>query len=74
MPDYDKPLTKEEKQRIIDRHHYLVDKMNETLGGILKYEDEAILRKLDDPKEIAIYRMNEDIKEEQQNVILFSLL
>lgn len=62
MPDYDKPLTQEEKQRIIDRHHYLVDKMNETLGGVLKYEDEAILQKLDDPDEIAIYRMNEEYK------------
>lgn len=75
MPDYDKPLTQEEKQRIIDRHHYLVDKMNETLGGVLKYEDEAILRKLDDPKEIAIYRMNEEYKRrtEERNTILASL-
>jgi len=75
MPDYDKPLTQEEKQRIIDRHHYLVDKMNETLGGIRKYEDEAILRKLDDPKEIAIYRMNEEYKRRtaERNTILASL-
>ena len=56
MPDYE-PLTQQEKQAIIDRHHFLVDKMNVTLGGVLKYEDEAILQKLEDPKQVAAYRM-----------------
>ena len=56
MPNYE-PLTQQEKQAIIDRHHFLVDKMNVTLGGVLKYEDEAILQKLEDPKQVAAYRM-----------------
>ena len=62
MPNYDEPLTRIEKEAIIKRHHYLVDKMNERLGGVLKYEDEEILKKLDDPKNAAIYRMNEEFK------------
>ena len=71
MPDYSKPLTQEEKDAIIARHHFLVDKMNETLGGVLKYEDEDILKRLDDPEEVEIYRMYEEHKrrdEERQRI------
>ena len=74
MPEY-KPLTQAEKQEIINRHHFLVDKMNEALGGALQYEDEAILRKLEDPKEVAVYRMYQEnvAREAQRQTILESL-
>ena len=56
MPDY-APLTQEEKDAIIARHHFIVDEFNKTLGGALQYEDDAILAKMEDPKQVAIYRM-----------------
>lgn len=61
MPDY-KPLTQAEKDAIIARHHYFVDEMNKVLDNALHNEDEAILAKLDDPKEIAAYRLGEEHK------------
>ncbi|MBO6286770.1 MAG: hypothetical protein J6O18_10760, partial [Bacilli bacterium] len=60
------PLTQKEIDAIIQRHHYLVDKMNETLGGVLKYEDEAIKARLQEPQAIALYRMNEENKRREQ--------
>ena len=56
MEEYEM-LSQQEKDAIIARHHFIVDKLNQTLGNVLHYEDEAILRKLDDPKEVAVYRM-----------------
>jgi len=60
------PLTQQEIDVIIQRHHYLVDKMNETLGGVLKYEDEAIKARLQEPQAIALYHMNEENKRREQ--------
>ena len=58
MPNY-APLTQAEKDAIIARHHFIVDEMNKTLGNALQYEDEAILQKMEDPKEVAVYRLHE---------------
>ena len=71
MPVY-KPFTEEEKRDILARHHYLVDEMNKTLGDVLEYEDERILQKLEDPKEVAAYRLHEENKrrnEERQRIM-----
>ena len=64
MEEYEM-LSQQEKDAIIARHHFIVDKLNETLGNVLHYEDEAILRKLDDPKEVAVYRMFAENKRRQ---------
>ena len=50
------PISEQEKQEILARHHQLVDQMNTTLNGALKYDDEGILKRLNDPKEVALYR------------------
>ena len=74
MKEY-QPLTQQEIDEIIARHHFLVDKMNEPLGGVLKYEDEAIKQKLSDPKEVAAYRMWQEHKarEAERERIIASL-
>ena len=56
------PISEQEKEQILARHHELVDKMNTTLGGALKYQDEAILARLSDPKEVALYRSAQALK------------
>ena len=58
MPDY-APLTQQEKDAIIARHHFIVDELNKTLDNALKYEDEAILQKMEDPEQVALYRLYE---------------
>ena len=60
------PISEQEKQEILARHHQLVDQMNTTLGGALKYEDEAILKRLNDPKEVALYRTAQQIKRDEE--------
>ena len=60
------PISEQEKEQILARHHELVDKMNTTLGGALKYQDEAILARLSDPKEVALYRSAQALKEENE--------
>lgn len=56
------PISEKEQKEILARHHELVDKMNATLGGALKYDDAAILKRLQDPKEVKMYRMAQQIK------------
>ena len=58
------PLTKEEKQRIMQRHKELVDRMNQTLpdGMKLKY-DENLEKRLDDPKEVGLVRIAQEMEE-----------
>ena len=58
MPEY-APLTQQEKDAIIARHHFIVDELNKTLDNALKYEDEAILQKMEDPEQVALYRLYE---------------
>lgn len=61
MAEY-QPLTQQEIQAIIDRHHFIVDSLNQTLGGVLKYEDDRIMQQVNDPKQVAIYRASEENK------------
>ena len=60
------PISEQEKQEILAKHHELVDQMNTTLGGALKYDDEAILKRLSDPKEVAMYRTAQQIQRDHE--------
>ena len=74
MPEY-KPLTEAEKQAILARHHYIVDELNKALNGALSYDDDAVIAKMNDPKEVALYRMFEEHKarEAQRRLIIQNL-
>ena len=74
MPEY-KPLTQAEKDAILARHHQIVDQFNEVLGGVLQYEDDRILQKMEDPKEVAAYRLNQQnqVQEALRNQTLADL-
>ena len=74
MPEY-LPLTQEEKDAIIARHHFIVDQFNQILNPPLAYEDESILQKLEDPKTAAVYRMFEEHKrrEAKRTAIMASM-
>ena len=58
------PLTEKEKREIIARHKELVDKCNAVLpdGQKVSY-DKNILRRLNDPDEVALYRIGNEMKE-----------
>ena len=60
------PISEKEKAEILARHHELVDKMNVTLGGALKYDDENIIKRLNDPKEVSLYRKACQIKADNE--------
>ena len=66
------PLTEKEKKEIIARHKDLVDKFNAILpeGQKVSY-DKNILKRLNDPKEVALYRIGNEMKqvEEKQDKI-----
>ena len=66
------PLTEKEKKEIIARHKDLVDKFNAILpeGQKVSY-DKNLLKKLNDPKEVALYRIGNEMKqvEEKQDKI-----
>lgn len=66
------PLTEKEKKEIIARHKELVDKFNAILpeGQKVSY-DKNLLRKLNDPSEVAVYRVGQEMKaiEEKQKQI-----
>ena len=58
------PLTEKEKQEIIAKHKALVDKMNASLPDGMKVAvDENLEARLDDPKEVAVYRIGLEMKE-----------
>ena len=66
MPNKYKPLTLAEKQAIIARHKALVDKMNETLPQGMKVEvDPDLDKRLDDPGEVGLYRIAEEMEEKR---------
>ncbi len=69
-------LTQEEKERIIARHKELVDKFNAILpeGQKLSY-DPNLEKRLNDPKEVAAYRIGVEIREKwkQQDQIMKNL-
>lgn len=75
MPEY-KPLTQAEKDAILARHHQIVDQFNEVLGGALQYEDDRILQKMEDPKEVAAYRLHQQnqVQEALRNQALADLV
>ena len=58
------PLTEKEKKEIIARHKELVDKFNALLpqGRKVAY-DKNLLKKLNDPSEVAVYRIGQEMKE-----------
>lgn len=58
------PLTKEEKRTIIARHKDLVDKFNAILpeGQKVSY-DKNLLKKLNDPEVVAVYRIANEMKQ-----------
>lgn len=60
------PISEKEQEEILARHHEIVDKMNVTLNGALKYDDENIIKRLKDPKEVSLYRNSCKIVRENQ--------
>ena len=70
------PLTKEEKKIIIARHKDLVDKFNAILpeGQKVSY-DKNLLKKLNDPDAVAVYRIANEMKQvvDQQDAIRANL-
>ena len=72
------PLTQAEKEAIIARNHEIIDNFNQVLPGemALRYDDEALRQRLDDPKEVAVYRMAQEnqIRNAKRQQILDSLV
>ncbi|MBE6133432.1 MAG: hypothetical protein E7178_02055 [Erysipelotrichaceae bacterium] len=66
------PLTEEEKEAIIARHRELVDKLNKLLPPGQKVSfDENLKDRLNNPKEVAVYRIGQEakaIKAEQEKI------
>ena len=66
------PLTEEEKEAIIARHRDLVHKLNKYLPEGQKVSfDENLIHRLNDPKEVAAYRIGQEakaIKAEQEKI------
>lgn len=58
------PLSEQEKKEIIARHKDLVDRFNAILpeGQKVSY-DKNLLKKLNDPAEVAVYRIGQEMKE-----------
>lgn len=57
------PLTEEEKEAIIARHRDLVNKLNKILPAGQKVSfDENLKDRLNDPKEVAVYRIGQEAK------------
>lgn len=57
------PLTEQEKKEIIARHKDLVDKFNAILPDDQKVSyDKNLLRKLNDPKMVSVYRIGQEMK------------
>ena len=57
------PLTEEEKEAIIARHRDLVNKLNKLLPPGQKVAfDENLKDRLNDPKEVAVYRIGQEAK------------
>ena len=58
------PLSEKEKKEIIARHKELVDRFNAILpeGQKVAY-DKNLLKKLNDPSEVAVYRIGQEMKE-----------
>ena len=60
------PLTEQEKKTVLDRHKYLVDRMNQTLPDEMKLSyDKDLEKKLDDPNFYGIYRIGQQMKEQK---------
>ena len=61
------PLTDEEKQTILARHKYFVDRMNNSLPEEMRLSYDADLpKKLDDPSFYAIYRIGQQMQQQKQ--------
>ena len=58
------PLTAAEKKAILDRHAYLVEEMNKYLPDEQKVEvDKDLAKRLEDPKQVAIYRIGQEMEQ-----------
>lgn len=69
MPGKEKypPFTEQEKKQILNRHRELIAEMNKTLPDEMKLqEDPDLPKKLDDPKNVALYRIGQEIQEKRQ--------
>ena len=68
MPKKEYPkLTEQEKQEIIQRHREMVEEFNAVLPDEMKLSiDEHLEERLNDEKQVAIYRIGQEIKEKER--------